>query len=146
LTTLYLFVNLESVEEQLLKEIEKLDYVYLHSRLPQEELAIEILKSDIWLYPTDFKETYCITALEMMMAKCLIATVDIAGLGEIIEGKGIVCKEPIKDTHPDLLKKLFFVLERPKLKDHFIDRAYEWAKEQTYSKLAIEWETNILSL
>ena len=45
----------------------------------------------------------------------------------------------------DLLKKLFFTLGRPQLKNHYIDKAYEWAMQQTYDKLAIEWE-NIFDL
>ena len=33
-----------------------------------------------------------------MAAKCLIATVDFCGLGNIVQGKGIVCKEPIEEN------------------------------------------------
>jgi len=144
-TTLHLFVLKERIDNITLKKIDSLDYVFLNSRVSQEELAIEFLKSDIWLYPTTFPETYCITSLEAMAAKCLICTVDYCGLGNIVKGRGITCKPPIKDNTDDLLKKLFFTLERPQLKNHYIDKAYEWAMQQTYDKLAIEWE-NIFNL
>ena len=75
-----------------------------------------------------------------MASKCLVATVDLAGLGEIVKGKGITCKAPIKDNINDLIDKMFFVLDRSHLKNHFIETAYNWAIEQTYEKLAIEWE------
>ena len=139
-TTLYIYANEDEIDNDILKNITKLDYIYLNSRVSQEELAIELLKSDIFLYPTDFTETYCISALEAMASKCLVATVDLAGLGEIVKGKGITCKAPIKDNINDLIDKMFFVLDRSHLKNHFIETAYNWAIEQTYEKLAIEWE------
>ena len=125
------------------EKIKKLDYVHLNNRISQEQLAIEFLKSDIWLYPTDFQETYCITALEAMCAKCLIATVDYCGLGNIIQGKGVICKSPIDENLNELLEKLFFVLDNKNLKNHFVEKAYNWAIEQTIENLAKEWITNL---
>lgn len=144
-TTLYIFANKELIDIDTLKIVESLDYVILRPRIKQEELAIEFLKSDIWLYPTDFEETYCITALEAMAAKCLIATVDFCGLGNIVQGKGIVCEEPIEENINDLLTKLFFVLDKKSLKEYFTEKAYNWAIEQTYENLASEWERDVLS-
>ena len=56
------------------------------------------MKSDIFFYPTDFKETYCITVLEAMCSKCLVVTVKLAALTEIVEGKGILCDYPFRDN------------------------------------------------
>ena len=142
-TTLQLFVNKNLIDYDTLIKIEKLDYVFLNKRVSQADLAIEFLKSDIWLYPTDFEETFCITALEAMMAKCLVVTVEFAGLSETIKGRGIVCKHPIEDNIDDLVKKLFFVMEKPYLKEHFIEKSYDWALQQTYETLAKDWEKNI---
>ena len=143
-TTLYLFVNQSIIDYETLQIINKLDYVYLNSRVSQEQLSIEFLKSDIWLYPTDFQETYCITALEAMASKCLVATVDYCGLGNIVKGRGILCENPIEKNIDDLINKLFFLLEKPKLKSYFIEKAYKWAIEQTYENLTKEWLKNIL--
>ena len=120
-----------------------MDYVFVNKRLSQEELSIEFLKSDIFLYPTNFKETYCITAVEAMASKCLVVTVDYCGLGEIVKSKGITVPYPIKDNIDELIRKLFFVLERPHLKQHFIETAYNWAINQTYEELANDWITNL---
>lgn len=144
--TLELFVNKNRIDIKTLKMIEKLDYVNLNDRLSQDELSLEFLKSDIWLYPTDFPETYCITALEAMASKCLVVSVKYAALTEIVQGKGILCDSPIKDNIDDLSEKLFFVLERPILKNHFIEKAYDWAINQTYNTLAEDWITNIFTL
>ena len=144
LILLYLFVNQSIIDYETLQIINKLDYVYLNSRVSQEQLSIEFLKSDIWLYPTDFQETYCITALEAMASKCLVATVDYCGLGNIVKGRGILCENPIEKNIDDLINKLFFLLEKPKLKSYFIEKAYKWAIEQTYENLTKEWLKNIL--
>jgi glycosyltransferase involved in cell wall biosynthesis len=143
-TTLYIFANKNNIDTELLKIIESSEYIFLSPRLKQNELAIEFLKSDIWLYPTSFQETYCITSLEAMAAKCLVATVNYCGLGEIVYNKGVVCNSPIEDNLENLVEKLFFVLERPKLKEFFIEKAYNWAIEQTYQNLSQEWSENIL--
>ena len=145
LTSLYIYVNLNKLDSNLEKQIKTLDYVFLNSRLNQNDLAIEMLKSDIWLYPTDFQETYCIGAVEAMASKCLVATVDYAGLGNIVKGKAIVCDHPITSHKNDLLKKLFYTLDNPNIKNYYINKAYEWAIQQTYDSLAKEW-LNIFEL
>ena len=138
-TTLYIYADKKIIDTETLKIINDCDYIFLNDRLDQDLIAIEYLKSDIWLYPTDFTETYCITALEAMASKCLVATVDYCGLGNIIEGRGILCEHPIENNVDNLLEKLFFVLERPSLKNHFLEKAYNWAIEQTYENLVKEW-------
>jgi len=40
-----------------------------HDRVDQITLAKHQLTMDAWLYPTDFLETYCITAVEMQLAE-----------------------------------------------------------------------------
>lgn len=42
------------------------DYVVFHGNLPQEKLAAEFQSACVWLYPTNFLETYCITAIEAL--------------------------------------------------------------------------------
>jgi glycosyltransferase involved in cell wall biosynthesis len=142
-STLYLFVRQSDIDTDTMEKIKKMEYVYLNNRVSQEELSIEFLKSDIFLYPTNFQETYCITAVEAMASKCLVATVDYCGLGEIVKTKGITVPYPIKDNIDELVRKLFFVLERPELKNHFIETAYNWAINQTYENLAYNWIKNL---
>jgi glycosyltransferase involved in cell wall biosynthesis len=143
-TTLEIFVNKNEVDIDTTKKINELSYVNMNERLSQDEICKEYLKSDIWFYPTEWPETYCITALEAMAAKCLVVSVDYCGLGNVIEGKGIICKSPVSENIDNLLQKLFFTLDKPQLKKHFIEKAYNWAIKQTYEQLAEEWINNIL--
>ena len=143
LSTLYLFIRNEEVDIDTLKKIKDMDYVFVNERVNQENLSIEFLKSDIFLYPTNFMETYCITAVEAMASKCLVVTVDYCGLGEIVKKRGITVQYPIKNNIDELIRKLFFVLERPKLKQHFIDTAYNWAINENFEELAKDWIANL---
>lgn len=119
-------------------EIDKYPFVNVHDRVNQIELAKEIEKSDVWLYPTDFKETYCITAVEMQMGKVLCVTSKLAGLIDTVADRGVLVEgNPIEKKYQDtILSKLFLVLENPNIKNFLIDKAYTWAKQQTIENIA----------
>lgn len=140
-TTLQVYTRIEHVDEQLMNKMKELDYIDVKPRISQELISKELMKSDIWLYPTDFEETYCISALEAMASGCLVATVKYAGLIDTVGDRGIMCESPISDkkNQEELLKKLFFVLDNPSIKQRYIDKAREWAMAQTYKNLAKEW-------
>ena len=141
LTELYIYTREEHLTDEWRAIIDSLPYVHLHPRLRQEELSVELMKSDVWLYPTDFEETYCIAALEAMAAGCLVATTRLAGLTTTVADRGVMVDPPIIDENQQLslLTRLFFVLDRPEVKSRYVQKAREWALSQTYSKLAKEW-------
>lgn len=142
-TELYIFTRPEHVTDEWKQRIAVLPYVHLQPRLTQEKISEELLKSDVWLYPTDFEETYCISALEAMAAGCLVATTRLAGLKDTVGDRGITVEPPISDfaTQSALLTKLYFVLDRPDVKSRYVQKAREWALRQTYTNLAREWVT-----
>lgn len=56
--------------------------VFTHGRVGQVELARAFLNSHLWLYPTEFPEISCITAMEAQAAGCKIVTTRFAALPE----------------------------------------------------------------
>ena len=146
LTTLSVFTKIDLIEQELLDKIRLLDYVTLHNRVTQDVISRELLSSDIWLYPTDFEETYCISALEAMAAGCLVATVKYAGLQYTVGNRGILCDAPVEKHYDALLKKLFFVIDRPEIKTQYVTKARDWALTQTYQSLALEWKSMFSSV
>ncbi len=50
-------------------ELAKYPWVKLHGNVQQNELVNHLASAKAWLYPTDFLETYCITALEMLACR-----------------------------------------------------------------------------
>jgi glycosyltransferase involved in cell wall biosynthesis len=58
--------------------------VYNHGRVGQDEIAQSYLRSQLWLYPTDFLETSCITAMEAQVAGCKIVATRCGALPETV--------------------------------------------------------------
>ena len=79
-----------------------------------------------------------------MISKCLVVTVNLAGLGEVVKGKGIMCQPPIDANLNELHEKMCFVLKNTKLKEHYIKKAYEWALNQDFESLYDEWVHEVL--
>lgn len=67
-----------------------------HGRINQDELAIELQKASVWLYPTYFTETYCISAVEAQVAGAIPITNDLAALAETVRS-GIIIKGDVHD-------------------------------------------------
>jgi GR25 family glycosyltransferase involved in LPS biosynthesis/glycosyltransferase involved in cell wall biosynthesis len=58
-------------------------------RLNHEKLYAEMGAAEYWLYPTDWPETSCITAMEMLMSGVICLYYPVAGLTETMGGCGI---------------------------------------------------------
>ena len=54
--------------------------VVYHGRVSQKQLADEQMKSSFWVYPTEFSETSCITAMECMLAGAIPVCTNYAAL------------------------------------------------------------------
>jgi glycosyltransferase involved in cell wall biosynthesis len=63
----------------LMEKMEQPGVVY-HGRLPKKELAKLQLQAKVWLNPTWFSETFCISAIENAAAGNALITTDYAGL------------------------------------------------------------------
>jgi glycosyltransferase involved in cell wall biosynthesis len=72
-----------------LKELaEKTEGVFLCGRVDQYMLAREMLSAGVWVLPTWFQETSCISAMEAQAAGCRIVTSPIAALNETVGPRG----------------------------------------------------------
>lgn len=115
--------------------------VFYHGRVGQERLAEEFLKSDIWLYPTRFTETYCITALEAQMAGVLCICTDLAGLRTTVAERGILVEGDAYtvEYRIELLKRLDEVLRNRDLRNELAERGRRWARRQSWRSRARQW-------
>lgn len=112
--------------------------VVQHGRIPQDLLAKEMQEASIWLYPTYFSETYCITAVEAQLAGALPITNRIAGLEETVQS-GIFIPGDVRD--PEVQKafvettiKALQQEDDPKfrqmIKDHAPVQTWDWVADQ----------------
>ena len=115
--------------------------VFYHGRVDQQTLANAFLESDIWLYPTKFTETYCITALEAQAAGALCVCTDLAGLSSTVSDRGIFIQlspdHPAYDQH--IIGLLVDIQAAPSRKYALLDKARHWALQQSWSTVAKQW-------
>lgn len=109
-------------------------------------LKEEQLRAEYWIYQSDYLETYCITGLEMMMAKVKCMTNGTGNLKNLFSGdRGMIINDD-----PATIGKM---ITRDKTDRTFArkwvkqtDKAYEWAKTQTWDVRVNEWLNLINSL
>lgn len=58
--------------------------VFWHNRIPRDQLADRLMQTSFWAYPTQFCETFCITALENQLAGSIPLTSHLAALTETV--------------------------------------------------------------
>lgn len=141
-STFYIFGKKEQISDEILTFIEKNDYIYLSPRVSQEQLSIELKKSDIWLYPCCFEETYCISAVEAMASGCLVVSKKIAALCEIVHDRGVMVEKG-ENSNRELFEEMCKVLDDPKKKEDIVDRGRNWALKQDFYTLALEWKKHL---
>lgn len=86
-----LWVREQRILKEKLRNLIKQDGVVWRDRIGQDELAIELMKSDFLLYPPphDFRETYGIAFLEAQAAGVICFYRQNGALGETISNRGI---------------------------------------------------------
>lgn len=63
----------------------------------QKQLYAEMVDANFWLYPSRYDETFCITALEMMYARCTILSTDTANLATLLKNRAYVVDHTLSD-------------------------------------------------
>ena len=127
-----------NVYKSMLKSIQKgIDGVVYHGRLNQPELAKLQRSCVAWLYPpSDFEETFCITALEAQAAFCYPISRMNGALPEVISWRelwrsGVHTKDKIAD---------FLNMPLDEVSKELVGN-YNWASTFTWERVAQQWET-----
>ena len=138
----YIFGDSSNISPELLYEINNCGDIHLRDRIKNDELVVELLKSDVWLYPNNFEETYCISAVEAQASGCLVCCNVHAGLEDTVGDRGAVIHG--KYNKDKLLRELYRILDNTKIKNKIIDRGVNFASTQIYNNLIRDWINSIL--
>jgi len=133
----------KAFKDSVMKQIDSLPGITFHGRVGQDVLHEAQKKADVWLYPSDFHETYCITAVECQLYRTLCVCSHRAGLIDTVADRGILVDgEPYsKQYRETILAELFKIWEdKPKL-NTLLEKAHNWAISQTWTNRAKEWNT-----
>ena len=96
-----MFPQLGQFKSKMIDLLSSAKNVIQHGRISQEKLAKEMMSAGVWLYPTYFSETYCITAVEVQLAGCYPVTNDLAALAETVQSGTVfrLAEWPLEDEN-----------------------------------------------
>ena len=138
--------NMQLYKQQCM-DLMKQDGITYHGRIGHKELAREILISSLWLYPTQFTEISCISAIKCQAGKTLPIYTEVAALTETVKF-GVPL--PYQDIYlNDKAQKLFidkaiFYLKCPEEREMVMKDAPAWVKENyTWMGIAKAWKKDL---
>lgn len=134
---LYIYRGKEALTDKIVTEINNCKYIHYKGKIDHDELMIEFQKSDIWFYPTHFTETYCISALEAQISKCVCIASDLGALTTTVGDRGILLKDYANKD--EVIKTVLDIIRDENKKESYRNKGYEWAKKQTWENRAKEW-------
>lgn len=116
-------------------------------RVSKKQLANYEKQSKIWLYPTWFSETFCITAVGAGLSKNPIISTDYAGLQTTVGSSGILLSpeglsrngEYPKSYTDRFIEEAVKMLSNESYRLEWASKAYEKMKMYTWSNIADEW-------
>lgn len=123
------------------KEAEKLD-VKEHGRVSHKELAKAMDKTEVWVYPTQFQEINCMTALKANAAGMKPVITDVAALKET-GGPNATFIETDRIYNDDYAKQKFIravveALQHPQDKEDQQNQKL-WAEQFHWENIAKKW-------
>ena len=107
-------------------DINDLPDVKWQGSLGPEALKREIMKAEWWIYQSEYVETYCISALEMMMGRVKLITNGPGNISNLIQGE-LVDKDGVLD---------YIKLNKG---GEWINKSYNWAWNQAWDNRVEDW-------
>lgn len=122
--------------------------IYEHGRVNQKELAEHMAKCSFWTYPTDFMETFCITALEMQMSGVIPVTSNLAALQETVNPEVPKITGWPKNTayQKEFLRLLGNMLVQDEWQEYIREKNREFALQYSWENVYGKWQDLIKSL
>lgn len=119
------------------------DIIHYHNHLSNEKLSLKFLESDVWLYPTNFSETYCISSLEAQASGCLCICSNLASLTEVVSDRGILLNSAYGSD--EYFKEIMNGLETLfQNREEYSNKAREWGLKQDWSERTLMWRNLLL--
>ncbi len=120
------------------KELEDVNWL---GNLSPSDLYTQIKSSEYWIYPSQYDETYCITALEMMMGRVKVISSDTGNLVSLLGGRSTLVDSnlPTSAMNEAIVSSYLFLNDRDDISSKFLDIAEEFARNQNWQNRYNEW-------
>lgn len=155
----YGFYNWESSarshnDEFALRQIENMknqiaslgDRVVSYGRISQPDLAKEWMKAWLWLYPTQFSETFCLTAKEAQISGTPILCSDVGALNTTVGEYGIrVAQHPYtREGRQEYIDQLCKIYADMGYWQHWQKKAYEGANRISWGDIWTDYWSKLI--
>ena len=117
-------------------DISKLPDVNWQGNRCPRDLKREIMKAEYWIYSSDYTETYCITALEMMMGGVKIITNGTGNIKNLVtEDRGTL----VGNDASEIWEAIMMDKINPDTMTRKLVNASEFARKQNWEVRCQEW-------
>ncbi len=134
--------------KEIYDKVSKLKDVTVFQRLSKRELAKLQAESEVMLYPTDFNEMFCISALECLAVGTPIISSKKAAMVERVKdgGNGFLIDLRYKSPayRKEFIDKACYFFENQNIKGAFSKNALDCSTNMNFEQLAKEWEAEFL--
>lgn len=120
---------------KIMNSIRQYSSIIFMGNLNTTQLYEEMSIAEYWLYPCNFCETSCITALEMLMSETICLYYPLAGLNDTIKDNGFQINH---ENELDVLYKLINMTDKDK--ELIRIRGKKYAESCSWKNRYIEWE------
>jgi len=129
------------MDDETLNNLSLLNNVTLYDKVPNSEIKKYMLRSDIFLYPTTFEETYCNSALEAQLYNAVCIYTDVGSLSTTISDRGLKLEKLVGDDNfmECAVKQTVELLRNIDQKELYRKKGYDWAKYQNWNNIIQEW-------
>lgn len=126
---LYIYRDEDAMKDY--KYIDSIDGVKYMGKIDNSEIINVFSEADIWLYPTEFTETFCMSAIEAMAGGCLCIASNYGALSEVIGDAGIILKE--KYGSDEYKMEIFNAIDKMiSNREYYRENGYKNVKKRTY--------------
>ena len=127
-----------NVPESIKKMYESFQYFKFHGFADNDTILKAMSTCDYFAYITEWKETFCLSALEAQAMGCVCITSDLAALETTVGDRGVLIPAQ-SDNKKELIKALTDFNENPDKKEAMRKRAQEYALSQDWDNQADEF-------
>jgi GT2 family glycosyltransferase len=121
--------------------------VKYHGAVDQLRLARAMLGSALWVYPTTFHETSCISAMEAQAGGAVPVTRPLAALKETVRF-GLLLDGDVHepDTQNRYIEEVVFLLQHPEEQERIRAEMIPWARETFgWEEVAQQWHRSFMT-
>jgi len=112
--------------------------VFFHGKVSNEEILKAFEISDVWFYPTDFYETFCLSALEAQRSGVLCICSNLAALQNTVSDRGLTFHSEEKEE--EIIQMVVEYLQQDEeTLNQIRKKAYVWARNQDWSNIGKKW-------